>query len=194
MASLALFFFAALSLNLLVNFALGVNELMRRERSPEHQFFYPWVVLFVSTLLLWILFARMLFFTGGIFDYLLVFPCSVLGSMALETLFFYCLSRLKKPEENPRLFSVGAPYNALAAAALFLTLRFALSLADALILSFAFSAGGIFSFLVIKEIQKRSFLEAIPRGLRGTPVLLISLGLLSLMFSAAAMLFLKFMV
>lgn len=191
MASLALVFFAVLSLNLFVHFALGINELTARERSPVYQIFYPWIVLFVSTFLFWIFFARVLFFTGGILDYMLIFPCSVLGSMALEKLFFHCLSRLKKPGENPGLFAAGAPYNALAAAALFLTLRFAVSAGSALVLSFSFSAGNFLSFLVIKEIQRRSFLEALPRGLRGTPLLLISMGLLSLVFSAASVMLLK---
>jgi electron transport complex protein RnfA len=165
--------------------------------------YYPWGILFAATLLLWIILARLLFFLGGIFDYMLVFPLSVLGSMALEKLFFYGHARLKKApwanklfrikdmEETARVFSIGSSYSGLAAAALFLTLRFALSFTDAVMLSLAFSAGGLLAFIIIKEIQKRSLLEAIPYGLRGTPILLISMGLLSLVCSAASVLFLK---
>ena len=191
MAVFALVFFAALSFNLFLNFALGVRELILRERTPAVLLYYPWVVLFISTLFLWILFARILFFTGGILDYFLIFPLSVLGSMGLEILFFRFAVPLTKQHENPGLFSAGSSYNGLAAAALFLTLHFALSFADAFLLSLTFSAGALLAFLIIKEIQKRSFLEAIPRGLRGTPILLVSMGLLALVFSAASVLFLK---
>jgi len=190
----ALVFFAALSLNLLVNFALGIKELAQRERAPAALLYYPWIILFVSTLLLWVFFARVLFFVD--LDFLLVFPLSVLGSQELEKFFFRNVTKMEPFSrfdlgENPGMFSVGSSYNGLVAAALFLTLRFALSFTDALLLSFAFSAGGFLAFLIIKEIQKRSFLETIPYGLRGTPILLISMGLLSLIFSAASMLFLK---
>ena len=191
MAALALVFFAALSLNLFLSFALGIKELIHRERSPAIMLFYPWIILFFTTLFLWVFFARVLFFTGGVLDYVLMFPLSVLGSMGLEILFFRGFLHITKLEENPRLFSIGSSYNGLCAAALFLTLRFALSFADALLLSLAFSAGCLLAFLIIKEIQKRSFLEAIPYALRGTPILLVSMGLLSLVFSAASVLFLK---
>jgi len=191
MAVFALVFFTALSLNLFLNFALGIKELILRERAPAILLYYPWIVLFVSTLFLWILFARILFFTGGIFDYFLIFPLSVLGSMGLEILFFRFAKPLTKQHENPCLFSAGSSYNGLSAVALFLTLHFALTFTDAFLLSLTFSAGALLSFLIIKEIQKRSFLEAIPHGLRGTPILFISMGLLSLIFSGASVLFLK---
>ena len=189
MAQFALVFFAALSLNLLLNFALGINELVQRERSPLINNFYPWIILFVSTFLLWIFLARILFFTGGILNFILIFPLSVLGSMALEILLFR--SPFLKLGKNPGVFAIGSSFNGLAAAALFLTLHFALSFTDALFLSLSFSAGGLLAFLIIKEIQKRSFLEKIPYGLRGTPILLIAMGLLSLVFSAASVLLLK---
>jgi len=84
----ALVFFAALSLNLLVNFALGIKELVQRERAPAVLIYYPWIILFVSTLLLWVFFARILFFVD--LDFLLVLPLSVLGSQELEKFFFRC--------------------------------------------------------------------------------------------------------
>lgn len=191
MASLSLLFFAALSLNLITHFGIGIEELRMRERTPVIHLYYPWIVLFVSTVMLWILLARVLVVSGGIFGFVLISPLAILGCMGLEKLFFDFFSKKLNAGENPGLFAAGSPYNGLSAAALFLTLRFALSFADALSLAFSFSVGGLLAFLVIKEIQKRSFLEAIPRGLRGTPVLLISMGLLSLIFSAASVILLK---
>ena len=201
MALLALLFFAALSLNLILTFSLGIREIILRERISIISVYYPWFIIFVSTSLLWVFFARILFFTAGIFNYLLMLPFAVLAGFALEKLFFYAINELKKhppykellidAADNPGMFTIGSSYSAMTAVALFLTIHFALSFADALVLSFAFSAGGLLAFIILKEIQKRSFLEAIPYGLRGTPILLISMGLLSLIFSAASVLFIK---
>jgi len=197
MAALALFFFAAMSLNLFLNFALGIHEILRKERTPALMLCYPWIIIFVSTVLFWVFFARVLFFTGGLLDFILIFPLSALGSMGLEKLFFRLCPfardffQHEKKGENTGVFSVGSSFSGLAAAALFLTLRFALSFADAFLLSLAFSSGALLALLIIKEIQKRSLLETIPHSLRGTPILLISMGILSLVFSAASVLFLK---
>ncbi|MDR0447515.1 MAG: hypothetical protein LBH07_02480 [Treponema sp.] len=188
-AALALVFFAALSHNLLLNFALGIKILVLRELPPAAQLYHPWLILFLSTPLLWVVFARILFFIG--LDFLLAVPLSALGSMGLEYLFFRFVSPYINPEKSPGLFSIGSPCNGFAVVSLLLTLRFAVSFIDALLLSFAFSAGGFFAYLIIREIQRRSFLETVPYGLRGIPLVLISMGLLSLVFSAASVLFLK---
>ncbi|MDR1306981.1 MAG: hypothetical protein LBK74_05365 [Treponema sp.] len=183
----ALFCFASLSLNLMLDFALGIREMVSRERTPRTRCYYPWAVLFVSTALLWVFFARVIGFLG-IFDYLLIFPLSALASFGIEKLVFRLVPRLG---ENPRIFKTGSPYNGLSAAALAVTLQFAADFGEALSLSAGFALGGLFAFFIIKEIQKRSFLEAIPYGLRGTPLLLISMGILALIFSAVSALFLK---
>lgn len=192
MAALALVFFAALSLNLLLNFGVGTRELLPHKQFHAFTFYYPWLVIFVSALLLWVLFARILLFFGGIFDLILILPLSALASAALEKLFFYCVSQYKNMEVKPGfLFTAGSSYHELAAVSVLLSLHLALSFADALLLSLTFSAGSLLAFLIIKEIQKRSFLETIPHGLRGTPIVMISMGLLSLAFSAVSVLFLK---
>jgi len=189
MAALALVFFASLSLNLVLNFALGAREVVQKKQIPALQLSYPWIILFVSTLLLWVFFARIFAFSKGIFDFLLILPISVAASSVLEKLFFRFVVPL--PEEKSALFFVGSSYSELAAVSVLLTLHLALSFADALLLSLAFSIGGFAAFLIIKEIQKRSTIEVIPYGLRGTPILLISMGLLSLVFSAVSVLLLK---
>jgi electron transport complex protein RnfA len=185
---MALVFFAALSLNLLLNFALGIREMISRERSPVVNLYYPWIIMFLVPVLLWIVFALILRPLGGLLDYVLLFPLAVLGSLGLEKFLFQLFPTLG---ENPEVFKFGSSYNSLSVASLVLTLHFAFDFGEALLLSFAFAAGGLLSYLIIKEIQKRSFLEAIPYGLRGTPILLISMGVLSLIFSAASVLLLK---
>jgi electron transport complex protein RnfA len=191
MTTPALLFFAALSLNLFRVFALGAKELVRQKEIPLMHIFYPWIILFISTSILWVFFAGILGFTGGLFHFLLILPLSVLLSSFLEKCLFHFGAQYKDMGENPKLFAAGASYNELAAGACFLTLMFALSFTDAMLLSFAFSLGCLVSFLITKEIQKRSCIETIPYGLRGTPILFVSLGLLSLVFSAVSVLLLK---
>jgi len=192
MAVMALVFFAALSLNLFLNYGLGIREFLPQKQHYDDTFYYPWLVLFVSTLLLWVLFARILSFFGGIFDLILILPLSALASAALEKFFFNFLSRYKDMEVKPVfLFTAGSSWHEMTAVSVLLSLHFALSFAEALLLSLTFSAGNLMAFLIIREIQKRSSLETIPRGLRGTPIIMISMGLLSLVFSAVSVLFLK---
>jgi electron transport complex protein RnfA len=188
-AALALIFFVSLSLNLITNFALGTRELLPQKQTPALLSFYPWFVIFVSTLLLWVLFARILLFTGGIFDLLLILPLSALTSTALEKFFLRLVSQDSGESDN--VFAAGLSGHELTAVSVLLTLHFALSFADAMLLSLAFSAGALLAYLIIREIQKRSSAETLPHGLRGTPLVLISMGLLSLVFSAASVLFLK---
>ena len=189
MALLALVFFAALSLNLILNFAVGVREVTQRKQIPALHLAYPWLILFVSTLLLWVFFARIFAFSRGILDFLLILPLSVLASSVLEKLFYRFV--VPPPEGMSALFTVGSSYSELTAVSVLLTLHFAVSFADALLLSLSFAVGGFAVFLIIKEIQKRSSIEIIPYGLRGTPILLISMGILSLVFSAVSVLLLK---
>jgi electron transport complex protein RnfA len=189
MQALALVLFSGLALNLFLTFSLGLRELAARERRPSLYLYYPWILLFAVTLLLWVFIERIIApLTGGALNHLLFYPLPVLGSQGAEILLFHAFPKLGK---NPGVFKIGSGYNCLSLAALFLTDFLALTFADALLLSFAFSGSGLLAFLIIKEIQKRSFLEALPYRLRGKPILLISLGLLSLIFSAAAVFLLK---
>jgi electron transport complex protein RnfA len=191
-AALALVFFAALSINLLLNFGLGTRELLPKKLPHSFTLYYPWLVLFITTVLLWVLFARILLFFGGIFDFILILPLSALVSTAVEKLFFSFISQYKGMKVKSEVFfTVGSSYHEMAVVSVLLSLHFALSFADALLLSLTFSAGSLLAFLIIREIQKRSFMETIPHGLKGMPIVLISMGLLSLVFSAVSVLFLK---
>jgi electron transport complex protein RnfA len=118
----------------------------------------------------------------------LFYPLSLFSSIGLETALFKLFPRLG---ENPGVYRIGSGYNGFSLTALFLTMRLAVTFTEALLFSLAFSGGAFIAYLIIKEIQKRSFWEAIPRSLRGSPILLVSMGLLSLIFYASALLVLK---
>jgi Na+-translocating ferredoxin:NAD+ oxidoreductase RnfA subunit len=73
--------------------------------------------------------------------------------------------------------------------ALFLILGLAGGFAEAAMLSFGFSAGAALAVLIVGEIRRRSSMEAVPRCLRGGPLVLVTMGLLSLVCISAAMVF-----
>jgi electron transport complex protein RnfA len=188
MARLAIVVFSAFYLNLFLCFGIGIRELVSRERSPTFHMYYPWGILFVVTSALWLFFERFLALIGWFPGFLLIYPLSLFSGLGLEAAMFRLFPRLG---ENPGIYRIGSGYNGFSPSALFLTMRLAVTFGEALLFSLAFSGGAFITCLIIKEIQKRSFLEALPRGLRGKPILLISMGLLSLIFYASALLILK---
>jgi Na+-translocating ferredoxin:NAD+ oxidoreductase RnfA subunit len=185
---LAVVVFSAFCLNLLLCFGIGIREMVSRERSPVFHIYYPWGILFVATSALWLFFERILAVADWFPGFLLIYPLSLFSGFGLETALFKLFPRLG---ENPGVYRIGSGYNGFSLAALFLTMQFAVTFGEALLFSLAFSGGAFIAYLIIKEIQKRSFGEAIPHSLRGNPLLLISMGLLSLIFYASAMFVLK---
>jgi electron transport complex protein RnfA len=188
-ALVSLAVFSGLSLNLILQFGLGI-----RDTGTERPVFNPfslfhWIILVLSVWILWFFFTYILSPLGlGILEPFLLFPLSSLVCLCLEMVF----SRIfpyKKKELN--FFSPLSGYNGLVLSALMLTLRLALSPVEALVLSLGFALGVLFAVLILNEIRRRSFLETLPPSLRGTPLMLISMGLLSLIFSSAAAIFLS---
>jgi electron transport complex protein RnfA len=188
-ALVALAVFSGLSLNLILQFGLGIRNI-----GPEQPLFSPftlfqWLILFLSVFILWFFFFYVVSPLGlGILEPFLLFPLSSLVCMGLEMVFSHAFPH-KKPEI--KLFNPLSGYNGLVLGALMLTLRLALSPAEALVLSLGFALGALFAVLILNEIRKRSFLEILPASLRGTPLIFISMGLLSLIFSSVAAIFLS---
>ena len=177
----ALAVFSGFSLNLLLQFALGLQGITERNRRFTLPFFQMGV-LFFSTFTLWLFFTRLLGpLPGEFLEYFLCFPLFVLLSLGLE-LFFRRL--LPGFSGNVRIYNPLTAYGGLGLAALIFTLRLAFSLAEAAALAFSFSAGVILSMLVLREIRRRAVLERVPDILRGTPLVFISMGLLSLILSS----------
>jgi electron transport complex protein RnfA len=211
----ALAVFSGLSLNLLLQFGLGIREIIEPFDSESTAKFPTqwqwaslssplWVILFASSLILWLFFTYVLPPPAfGFLESFLLFPAAILVSMALESLFVWFfpdgkITRapdLKRGPFDPWKIAEGAGFSpassGLAPASLFLTLRLAVSLADALVLSLGFALGCLVSALILREINKRSSLEAVPRAFRGIPLTLISMGLLSLIFSSVSAIFLR---
>jgi electron transport complex protein RnfA len=171
-----------------------------------------WIVVFATTLLLWFFFTYAL--TPSVFGFLesfLILPLTLIVSTVLNLVFVYFFPggkitlkaavRLERPSFAFRrliksaglsggLFS-GSSCNGLALVSLFMTLRLALTPAEALALTFGFSFGALLAALILREINRRSSLEAVPESLRGAPLTLISMGLLSLIFSSVSAILLR---
>ncbi|MCL2472097.1 MAG: hypothetical protein FWF26_00315 [Treponema sp.] len=190
----ALAIFSGLSLNLLLQFALGTasvagDSVIRRKRElPLFQF----GVLFVSVLLLWVVFSCLLP-SGwrGFLVYFLCFPLSALACLALElfgerVLFRFIPGIHPKSDTINKTFSAFTAYDGLVLVSLIITLTLSGSFADAFVLSLFFSLGNLMAMLILNEIYRKSTMEMIPRFLRGTPLILVSMGLLSIIFASAA--------
>jgi electron transport complex protein RnfA len=177
--------FSGLSFNLILHFALGAAG--TAADHSRNQGILPSVlqigILFLSVFFLWTVFYILPPFPGGFLEYFLFFPLSALMCLGLETGIFRLFP---KAARGDRLFSAFTAYDGLASLALFITYNLALGFADALALSFFFALGNLAAILILEEIRRRSALEWMPRRLRGSPLILISMGLLSLIFGAAA--------
>ncbi|GHV71039.1 hypothetical protein AGMMS49928_21170 [Spirochaetia bacterium] len=181
-ALLSLAVFSGLALNLVLQFASGIRGTAVREDSSLPVF--QLIILLVSTVFLWFFFHFILDPLGmGFFEYPLLFPLSALVCFGLESL---CLIIVPLIGPVPRPLNPLTSYNGLALAAAFITIELAVSVAEALALSLGFSLGVFVSLLLLKEIRIRSYLETVPPFLRGGPLALISMGLLSLVFFSAA--------
>jgi electron transport complex protein RnfA len=220
----ALAVFSGLSLNLLLQFGIGIGGILDMvdsgsEKVQEKQWVSlsspHWFILFGSPFVLWLFFTYVLPLSAfGFLESFLLFPAALLVSAALEVVFAYffpqgftreafrkAARQTRRDPFNPwklaegiSVNSAGLPRysgNGLALASVFLTLRLAVSLLDALVLSLGFSLGCLAAMSILREINKRSSLETVPPTFRGAPLTLISMGLLSLIFSSVSVILLR---
>jgi len=186
-----LFICAGLSFNLILYFGLGLQSItLNEEKSSELSLpFFQAGVLFASVLVLWLVLTFLLpFLAFGFIEYFLLFPFSVLACVGIEYLSIQIIPSIV-PEKN--YFSADTGYNGLVFASLFLTLQLAEDVFSALILSLSFALGTLLTMFLLHYIHRRSLLEAVPANIRGRPLMLITLGLLSLIFSSLTAIFFK---
>ena len=185
--------FSGLSMNLVLQFGLGLKELVAEEHSEAAKKAGTKVVLaglgilFLSIVFLWLFFSLFRSLPVGLVEYMLLFPASYLLFSALE----YLANRFAAIQSIKDIFVFWNVLRstALVTAALFITLNVAGTLAEAAVLSLGFTAGVALAVAIAGEIRRRSQMEAVPRFLRGGPLALVSLGLLSLVFSSTALMF-----
>jgi Na+-translocating ferredoxin:NAD+ oxidoreductase RnfA subunit len=174
----ALVIFSSVSLNLMLQFGLGLMGLKQGQKQERLPSLMQAGALFLSVFLLWLVFRYVLFFLG-FFEYMLLLPLCAAVCMGLE----WAAKRLRVPDRGAAYFYPASAYNGLALTSLFLTLWLASSFVDAFVLSLGFAAGTLLTPYLLAAIRVRSSLENIPLFLRKAPLTLIVLGLLSLIFS-----------
>ena len=193
----ALAVFSGLSLNLILSFALGATGIAR-DTLPKGQAsrqlpLFQLVLLFVSVLFLWMFFNFVIPPAWlGFSEYFLFFPLSALVCMAFEFVAEKLFPRMAAREGNTvpfrlkKVFSAFAAYDGLVPASLIITFALAGNFKSAAVLSLFFALGNLAAILILNEIRRRSTLEWVPRHLRGSPLVLISMGLLALVSASVA--------
>jgi electron transport complex protein RnfA len=178
-----LVFFSSLSVNLMLQCGLGLAGIARpaAQKLP----LFKIAVGFITVLFLWLFFRYILPpLSMGFFGYMLFFPAASLVYTAFEYLLFTVLLKSSPDREDAIFLNDG-----LLGAALFLTYTISTGFLEAFVMACGFSAGILLTLVVIGEIHRRSGMEAVPKYLSGSPLILISMGLLSLVFSSVAMVF-----
>jgi len=183
----ALAILSGISISMFLSFALGVASMVGKNGNWRNIPFIQLGIMFVSILLLWIFF-RMILPSGwmGFSEYFLFFPCSALVCIALE----YIAARLL-PKFESRTFRALTGYDGLVFVPLLITINLAANFLQAFVLVFFFILGNLAAMLVLGEIRRRSSLEKVPVFLRGSPLVLISMGLLSLITGTIAVICFK---
>jgi electron transport complex protein RnfA len=190
----ALGVFAALACNLVLHFGLGLRALVVEKEEQEIGKasrlapVFEGSLIFLPVLLLWLFFTYIIGpLQLGFFRYILIFPLSVPVCTGIETLLLRLLP--KKWRRQP-LFRSASAFDGIVPVALFLTLHAGTNVLEAAVLAFCFALGMLLPVFILAGIRRRAWLEMVPRFLRGSPLALISLGLMSLVFASLAVLFL----
>jgi electron transport complex protein RnfA len=184
---LMLMVLSGLSMNLILQFGLGLRGIALGGNVGKERLLAGTLILFVSIMLLWLIFTfiRSFLFLGH-FEYVALFPVSSLVFTSLE----YLTNRfipLNTAERETLPMGDTLSGGALAGAALFLILNLADGFFEAAFLALGFSLSVALVFVVVGEIRRRAEMEAVPRWLKGGPLALIAMGLLSLIFSSGAL-------
>jgi len=185
--SLMLVIFSAFTINLTLQCALGLKGTSVQGNYGKTTLLIRLLIVFTAVFLLWFLFSVILnsIFTGTLI-FILIFPLSYMVYSGLEYLVFNYLIKGNTLDESFLSFPEG-----ITAVAVFICVNMADGFLDALLLSFGFTFGILLVTLIISEIRKRAELEAVPRFMRGAPLVLVTMGLLSLIFTAGSLIILR---
>ena len=181
---LLLLIYSGFTINLVLQCALGINGIAESKSPLNISTLIKTGLIFFTVILLWFFFSRMLYsLFSGIFIYVLLFPVSAIAYDGLEFLVFRYIA--KKDAESDSIISFPG---GITAVAVFICINIANNFLETIVLSFGFVFGILFVNLIVREIRRRASLEAVPHFLRGKPLVLVAMGLLSLVFSTASLL------
>jgi Na+-translocating ferredoxin:NAD+ oxidoreductase subunit A len=184
---LLLFIYSGFTMNILLQCGLGIKGTVESKSNLNMAAFIKLALIFSSIILLWLFFSKVLFSVfSGIFAYVVLFPISAFVYNGLEFLIFHYIYKNKENTETFINFPDG-----ITAVCVFICINIADNINEALTLSFGFTFGIFLVNMIIREIRRRAELETVPVFLRGKPLVLIAMGMLSLIFTAASLLFFR---
>jgi electron transport complex protein RnfA len=188
-SSLSLLILSGLFLNLPVQFGLGIKEIWHESNRSLVFPLLECIILFLCVIIQWLLFSFIFHpLNLGFFQYFLIFPLSVGISTGFELLFRLAIP---KADENAKRVFLFPSVSGLSIAAVFLVMCLAETAGGALILDAGFSCGVFFSIVILKTIRFRVSNEKTHILFRGLPLLLISMGLLALVWGSVATIYLS---
>ena len=186
-----LIIFSCLSVNLTTHLGIGLDILASSKRNEIKKHLIKLSILFPVIILLWLLITLLRsIFSLGFLEYILLFPVCYSISFAIESY----LSKF-----NFYISTESTEYNSIntnasiITAILFIILNVSGNFLQAMTLIFGFLLGLFTIIVVIIEIKSRAELEKTPQLLKGSPIMLIAVGLLSIIFSSAAIMLMRIM-
>ncbi len=175
---------SAFSMNLVLQCALGIKGVVESKNINSVSNLIKLGIIFFAVILLWTLFSKIISYAlSGFCLYVLLFPVSYIVYDGLEYLVF---QKIFKKDADAEC-SVSFP-NGITAVSVFICMSVAGGLAETIFLSFGFVLGIYLVFIIVGEIRRRAFLENVPLFLKGKPLILVSMGMLSLVFSVGSLL------
>jgi Na+-translocating ferredoxin:NAD+ oxidoreductase RnfA subunit len=189
MSEIALFsILAAFSMNLILHTGLGIKEIYQDVHSDFRKSMLRWVSLFVVVFLLWLLWTFVFSpLSLGFFDVIFIFPFCALVFYAIDE-YIQKQPPRGNAHKNDNTITPSAP---LCVFSLFMTLRLASTVAQAVLLSLFFSVGCVLAALTLSSIQFCTRSDPVNKKIAGIPLVIMSNGLLALLFSAAATILLR---
>ena len=172
------------SMNLVLQCGLGIKGAAESKNPIGTSTLAETGIIFFSVILLWFFFSKVVYsIIPGVLIYVLMFPVSSIVYDAFEYLVFKYICNEDSKSECTVSFPGG-----ITAVCVFMCVNLADGFLEAAVLSFGFTAGILLVYLIVWEVRKRAVLEVVPRFLRGKPLVLITMGLLSLVFSVISVL------
>ena len=185
---LLLFIYSGFTINLILQCGLGIKGVVESKNPFGISILIKSLVIFFTVVLLWLFFSKIVYsILPGLFIYVILFPVSSLVYEGVEYLIFKYLFRKKtdNPQEEKSLYNF---HGGITAVSVFLCINLANNFLETVVLSLGFTSGLFFVNLIIREIRRRAAFEAVPVFLRGKPLILVTMGMLSLVFTTASFL------
>ncbi|MCL2180666.1 MAG: hypothetical protein FWB83_06015 [Treponema sp.] len=181
---LLLLIYSCFTINLLLQCALGIQGAAGSQGRIKTTELIKTALIFLTGMLLWIFFSNVVMgFMANIVMYILIFPLSSIFYDAFEYLVFKFI--IKKEIDNNSFISFPG---GITAVIVFICVNIAGSFLEAAVLMIGFSSGILLVNFIIREVRRRAALEAVPASLRGKPIVLVTMGLLSLVFTTVSLL------